>query len=74
MPEQSVIVWDLETIPDLVAAARMFDMETAAEADVRQAIGSSFPKHPLHKIVSIGAWWRAVSVMAGRWMRLAHPI
>jgi 3'-5' exonuclease len=55
MPEQSVIVWDLETIPDLAAAARMFDMETAAEADVRQAIGSSFPKHPLHKIVCIGA-------------------
>jgi hypothetical protein len=41
--EQSVIVWDLETIPDLAAAARMFDMETAAEADVRQA-GSSAPQ------------------------------
>ena len=23
MPEQSIIVWDLETIPDLSAAARM---------------------------------------------------
>ena len=23
MPEQSVIVWDLETVPDLAAAARM---------------------------------------------------
>jgi 3'-5' exonuclease len=55
MSEQSVIVWDLETIPDLAAAARMFDMETAAEVDVRQAVGSGFPKHPLHKIVCIGA-------------------
>ena len=23
MPEQSIIVWDLETVPDLTAAARM---------------------------------------------------
>jgi hypothetical protein len=51
MPEQSIIVWDLETIPDLPAAARMLDMSNAAEADVRQALGEGFPKHPLHKIV-----------------------
>jgi 3'-5' exonuclease len=55
MPEQSIIVWDLETIPDLRAAARMLDMSNAAEADVRQALGEGFPKHPLHKIVCIGA-------------------
>ncbi len=55
MPEQSVIVWDLETIPDLEAAARMLDLPDATEADVRQALGSGFPKHPLHKIVCIGA-------------------
>jgi 3'-5' exonuclease len=55
MPEQSIIVWDLETIPDLRAAARMLDMSNAVEADVRQALGEGFPKHPLHKIVCIGA-------------------
>ena len=55
MPEQSIIVWDLESIPDLSAAARMLDMGNAAEADVRQALGEGFPKHPLHKIVCIGA-------------------
>jgi 3'-5' exonuclease len=55
MPEQSIIVWDLETIVDLPAAARMLDMSNAAEADVRQALGEGFPKHPLHKIVCIGA-------------------
>jgi 3'-5' exonuclease len=55
MPEQSVIVWDLESVPDLAAAARMLDLGAASEADVRQALGSSFPKHPLHKIVCIGA-------------------
>ena len=55
MPEQSVIVWDLETVPDLAAAARMLDLRDASEADVRDALGSGFPKHPLHKIVCIGA-------------------
>jgi predicted PolB exonuclease-like 3'-5' exonuclease len=55
MPEQSVIVWDLETVPDLAAASRMLDMPSATEAEVRQALGEGFPKHPLHKIVCIGA-------------------
>jgi hypothetical protein len=32
MSEQSIIVWDLETVPDLDAAARMLDMGEAAEA------------------------------------------
>jgi 3'-5' exonuclease len=55
MSEQSVIVWDLETVPDLAAAARMLDLPKASEAEVREALGSSFPKHPLHRIVCIGA-------------------
>jgi predicted PolB exonuclease-like 3'-5' exonuclease len=55
MPEQSIIVWDLETIPDLPAAARMLDLSLATEAEMRQALGEGFPKHPLHKIVCIGA-------------------
>jgi predicted PolB exonuclease-like 3'-5' exonuclease len=55
MPEQSVIVWDLETVPDLAAAARLFDMGDASDAEVREALGSGFSKHPLHKIACIGA-------------------
>jgi predicted PolB exonuclease-like 3'-5' exonuclease len=53
--EQSIIVWDLETIPDLAAARRMFDLPNATDAEVREALGSGFPKHPLHNIVCIGA-------------------
>jgi Predicted 3'-5' exonuclease related to the exonuclease domain of PolB len=53
--EQSVIVWDLETVPDLAAAARMLDLSNATDAEVREALGTGFPKHPLHKIVCIGA-------------------
>ena len=55
MSEQSVIVWDLDTVPDLAAAARMLDMGNASEAEVREALGPGFPKHPLHKIACIGA-------------------
>jgi len=55
MPEQSVIVWDLETIPDLAAAARMLNMTGSVETEVREALGPGFPKQPLHKIVCIGA-------------------
>src|SRR5215468_3894525 len=55
MPEQSVIVWDLETVPDLAAAARMLDLSNAPEPEVREALGPGFPKHPLHKIACIGA-------------------
>jgi hypothetical protein len=42
MPEQSIIVWDLETVPDLAAAARMLDLGDAPEADVRHALGPEF--------------------------------
>src|ERR1700746_1604581 len=55
MSEQSVIVWDLETVPDLAAAARILDLPNATDAEVREALGTTFPKHPLHKIVCIGA-------------------
>jgi 3'-5' exonuclease len=55
MPEQCVIVWDLETVPDLAAAARMLDLGNAPEVEVREALGVGFPKHPLHKIACIGA-------------------
>ena len=55
MPDQTVIAWDLETIPDLPTAARMLDLGGATETEVREALGGGFPKHPLHKIVCIGA-------------------
>jgi 3'-5' exonuclease len=55
MPEQSILVWDLESIPDVLAAARMLDLGGATETEVREALGQGFPKPPLHKIVCIGA-------------------
>ena len=51
----SAIVWDLETILEVDAAARMLGMKDASPEDVRAALGTGFPKAPLHKIACIGA-------------------
>ena len=55
MADGTVIVWDLETTPDLQAAARLFGLDPADEAATREKLGSGFPKHPLHRIACIGA-------------------
>jgi hypothetical protein len=46
LSEQTVFARDLETIPDIAAAARMLDLGTAPEAEVREALGPGFPKRP----------------------------
>ena len=51
MPEQSVIVWDLETAPDLSGFAVANDLVGKSDAEVREAIGDKFPKHIYHSIV-----------------------
>jgi hypothetical protein len=43
MNEPTVIVWDLETIPDLDAAARMLGMTDSRPGDVREALGDKLP-------------------------------
>jgi len=45
----------LGAVPDLAAAARLFDLGDATEAQVLEALGPDLPKHPLDKIVCIGA-------------------
>jgi 3'-5' exonuclease len=72
--EQSVLVFDLETIRDLEAAARMLNLSNANDAEVRDAMGDGFPKHPLHKIACIGALIAPCSPRAGEWMLSALRI
>lgn len=62
MSEQSVIVWDLETVPDLAAAAGMLDLTNATDAEVREALGSRFPKHPPYDTACIGGSSRALAI------------
>jgi 3'-5' exonuclease len=52
---KNLIVWDIETVPDLAAAARIHCPGEATEAQAREALGDQFPKLPLHKITCIGA-------------------
>ncbi len=51
----NIIVWDLETVPDLRGFAAANGMSASADAEVLEAIGEKFPKHIYHSIVCIGA-------------------
>jgi hypothetical protein len=53
--QPSVIVWDLETVPDLGGFAAANDLVGKSDVEVREAIGDKFPKHIYHSIVCIGA-------------------
>ena len=43
----SVIVWDLETVPDLGEFAAANDLVGKPDADVRAALGNKFPKQSI---------------------------
>src|SRR5262245_3159130 len=51
----NLIVWDLETVPDLAGYAAAHDLVGKSDADIREAMGDKFPKHIYHSIVCIGA-------------------
>jgi 3'-5' exonuclease len=51
----SLIVWDLETVPDLAGFAAANDLVGKSDVEVRESIGDKFPKHIYHSIVCIGA-------------------
>jgi predicted PolB exonuclease-like 3'-5' exonuclease len=49
-----VLVWDLETAPDVEAVSRIKG-RAMSEAEVDEYLGDKFPALPLHRIVCIGA-------------------
>jgi hypothetical protein len=51
----TVLVWDLETVPDLAGFAAANDLVGKPEADIREVLGNKFPKHIYHTIVCISA-------------------
>jgi len=69
----SVIVWDLETVPDLGGFAAANDLVGKSDVEVREAIGDKFPKHIYHSIVCIGVSSRAASLITGPWTQSARP-
>lgn len=50
-----VIVWDIETVPDLAGFARANGLEGKSPSDVRTAMGDEFPRLIYHLIICIGA-------------------
>jgi 3'-5' exonuclease len=48
------IVWDLETVPDTLAYARMQGVPDLAPDDAEEQMGDKFQKLPLHRIVCLG--------------------
>jgi len=50
-----VIVWDLETVPDLRGFAAAHNLTGKSETEIREAMGDKFPKHIYHSIACIGA-------------------
>lgn len=52
---QHVIVWDLETVLDLTRWAAANELAGRPEHEIREAMGSKFPKLPYHSIACIGA-------------------
>jgi hypothetical protein len=50
-----VLVWDLETVPDIAGCAAANGLTGRSHLEIREAIGNKFPKHIYHSIVCIGA-------------------
>tara|TARA_R110002124_G_scaffold250518_2_gene415587 strand:+ start:9806 stop:10579 length:774 start_codon:yes stop_codon:yes gene_type:complete len=50
-----VVVFDLETIPDLEAVSRIHAIEPHDDEQAQEIVGTKFPKLPLHRIACIGA-------------------
>jgi predicted PolB exonuclease-like 3'-5' exonuclease len=50
-----VIVWDLETIPDVSGFAAANGLSDKTAEEVRELMGDKFPRHIYHSIVCIGA-------------------
>jgi 3'-5' exonuclease len=50
-----VMVWDLETIPDIAGFARAKGLADQSPDEIRTAMGDEFPKLIYHSIICIGA-------------------
>jgi 3'-5' exonuclease len=51
----SIIIWDIETIPDLKGFAAANGHDGRGDDEIRAAMGDKFPKHIYHSIICIGA-------------------
>jgi predicted PolB exonuclease-like 3'-5' exonuclease len=50
-----IIIWDIETVPDLVGFAAANGHDGCGDDEIRAAMGDKFPKHIYHSIICVGA-------------------
>jgi predicted PolB exonuclease-like 3'-5' exonuclease len=50
-----VIIWDIETVPDLKGFAAANGHDGKTDDEIRAELGERFPKHIYHSIICIGA-------------------
>ena len=50
-----IMVWDLETVPDLQGYARAHNLTGKSPGEIRTAMGDDFPKLIYHSVICIGA-------------------
>ena len=50
-----VLVWDIETVPDLAGFAAANGHDGKSDDEIRAELGDKFPKHIYHSIICIGA-------------------
>ena len=50
-----VIVWDIETVPDITGYAAANGLIGKSNEAIRESLGNKLPKHIYHSIVCIGA-------------------
>jgi hypothetical protein len=62
----SVIVWDIETVPDIKSFAAANGHDGKSDDEIRAAMGDKFPKHIYHSIICIGAL--VAHQEGGRWI------
>jgi 3'-5' exonuclease len=51
----NVVVWDIETVPDVKAFGAANRLDGKSDDEIRAAIGDKFRKHIYHSIICIGA-------------------
>ena len=51
----NLVVWDIETVPDLKGYAAAHGHDGKTDDEIREALGEKFPKHIFHSIICIGA-------------------
>jgi hypothetical protein len=72
MTEQTIMVWDLESIPDLKAASRMLSMPDAPENELENLLERGFRSTPSTKSFASEPSLPAEPPRGGKWRRLAH--